>query len=171
MPWKTFGLVIFDEFHERSIYADVALALCREAQQVLRPDLRIMVMSATLDMPQLSSLLKASVVQSQGRQYPVDIIYTGQQDEYLISELTTETIKRALDEQEGDILAFLPGEGEIRRCEEALRKSRSGIQIHPLYGQLPPKSTVCGHHARQTRQTEGSTRHFNRRDQFDHRRN
>lgn len=130
------GMVIFDEFHERSIFADVALALCREAQQVLRPDLRIMIMSATLDMPQLSSLLKAPVVQSMGRQYPVDIIYTGQQDEYLIADLTAETIKRAINEQEGDILAFLPGEGEIRKCEELLR-GKSGVQIHPLYGQLP----------------------------------
>lgn len=131
------GLVIFDEFHERSIFADVALALCREAQQVLRPDLRILVMSATLDMPQLSSILKAPSVQSQGRQYPVEVIYTGQQDEYLIADLTSETIKRAISEQEGDVLAFLPGEGEIRKCEEQLKRALPTVQIHPLYGQLP----------------------------------
>ena len=70
------GLVIFDEFHERSLHADVALALCREAQQVLRPDLRIMIMSATLNMPQLTALLNAPVAESKGKQYPVEIIYT-----------------------------------------------------------------------------------------------
>jgi ATP-dependent helicase HrpB len=74
------GLVIFDEFHERSIHADVAMALCRESQQVLRPDLRIMVMSATLDMPQLTELLQAPVAESKGNQYPVEIFYTAEQD-------------------------------------------------------------------------------------------
>ena len=65
--------MIFDEFHERSIHADVALALCREAQQVLRPDLRIMIMSATLNMPELTELLDCPVAVSKGRQYPVEI--------------------------------------------------------------------------------------------------
>jgi ATP-dependent helicase HrpB len=83
------GLVIFDEFHERSIHADVAMALCREAQQVLRPELRIMVMSATLNMPQLTRLLQAPVAQSEGRQYPVEIKYAGGQDERLLPEVTS----------------------------------------------------------------------------------
>ncbi|MCG8310829.1 MAG: ATP-dependent helicase HrpB [Cytophagales bacterium] len=132
------GLVIFDEFHERSIHADVALALCREAQQILRPDLRIMIMSATLDMPQLTELLQAQVSVSKGRQYPVDIKYTGQQDEWLIPELTAQAVIRAVEEhKDGDTLVFLPGEAEIRKCEDILKKSLRGFMIHPLYGQLP----------------------------------
>ena len=132
------GLVIFDEFHERSIHADVALALCREAQQILRPDLRIMIMSATLDMPLLTELLQAQTATSKGRQYPVDIRYTGQQDESMIPELTAQTVIKAVREnKEGDTLVFLPGQGEIKKCEEILRKSLKGFMIHPLYGQLP----------------------------------
>jgi ATP-dependent helicase HrpB len=138
---KGVGLVIFDEFHERSIHADVALALCREAQQILRPDLRIMIMSATLDMPLLKEILKAPVSSSLGKQFPVEIKYTGQQDEYLIPELTAQTVKRAVQEnKKGDVLVFLPGQGEIRKCEEILRKDLSGFAIHPLYGQLPKSS-------------------------------
>ncbi|MEQ8582676.1 MAG: ATP-dependent helicase HrpB [Marinoscillum sp.] len=131
------GLVIFDEFHERSIHADVALALCREAQQVIRPDLRIMIMSATLDMPQLTTLLKAPSVVSKGRQYPVDIQYVGEQDLMLLPEMTARTIIKATKEHPGDVLAFFPGEGEIRKCEELLRKELKGFALHPLYGQLP----------------------------------
>ncbi|GAB1446739.1 MAG: ATP-dependent helicase HrpB [Cyclobacteriaceae bacterium] len=131
------GLVIFDEFHERSIHADVALALCREAQQVLRPDLRIMIMSATLDMPQLTDLLKAPAVVSQGRQYPVEINYGNGVDMFLIPELMARAILKASKEKEGDILAFFPGEGEIRKCEELLKKELKDFSIHPLFGQLP----------------------------------
>ena len=93
------GLVIFDEFHERSIHADVAMALCREAQQILRPDLRIMVMSATLDMPELSTMLNASVVISEGRQYPVEINYSGESDVRLLPELAARVVKSALQKQ------------------------------------------------------------------------
>ncbi len=131
------GLVIFDEFHERSLHADLALALCREAQQVLRPDLRIMIMSATLNMPQLKSLLKAPVAVSEGKQFPVEIIYSGDADETLLSELTARTVMKAVKENEGDTLVFLPGEGEIKKCEELLRGSLPEFAIHPLYGQLP----------------------------------
>lgn len=132
------GMVIFDEFHERSIHADVALALCREAQQILRPDLRIMIMSATLDMPQLTELLKAPVAISEGRQYPVEIKYTDLQDEWMIPDLTAQTVIKAVRaHKEGDILVFLPGQGEIKKCEDILRKSLKGFRIHPLYGQLP----------------------------------
>lgn len=130
------GLVVFDEFHERSLHADLAMALCREAQQVLRPDLRILVMSATLNMPQLSSLLSCPIVESKGRQYPVEIIYAGEADETLLPELVSRAIVTASQEQTGDILAFLPGEAEIRRCEELLDKQLSNFSIHPLYGQL-----------------------------------
>ncbi len=131
------GLVIFDEFHERSIHADVALALCREAQQILRPDLRIMIMSATLDMPKLTTLLNAPVASCSGRQYPVEIKYTGQQDAWLIPELTAQTVLQAARENhEGDVLVFLPGKAEIKKCEAVLKKSLNNFMIHPLYGQL-----------------------------------
>ena len=131
------GMVIFDEFHERSIHADVALALCRETQDVIRPDLRILIMSATLDMPQLTEMLKAPVAQSMGKQYPVEIKYTGEQDLRMIPEMAARTVIKAVREQEGDTLVFLPGQGEIKKCEEILKKELSGFMIHPLYGQLP----------------------------------
>ncbi len=134
---EQFGLVIFDEFHERNLQADLALALCREAQQVLRPDLRLMIMSATLNIPQLQNLLNAPVIESKGRQYPVEIIHTNDADEFLLPELVSQTIARAVNEQEGDVLAFLPGEGEIRKCEEILRMNLPEFSIHPLYGMLP----------------------------------
>lgn len=131
------GLVIFDEFHERSIHADVALALCLEAQQVLRPDLRIMVMSATLDMPQLKAMLNAPSAESKGKQYPVEVIYTGEQDVMMLPEMTARTVLKAVRDHEGDALVFLPGEGEIKKCEEMLKRELTEFAIHPLYGQLP----------------------------------
>lgn len=131
------GAVIFDEFHERSIYADVAMALCREAQQRLRPDLRILVMSATLNMPQLTELLKAPVAKSDGKQYPVEIIYTGAADEMMLPEMTARTILTAVREKDGDALVFLPGEREIKKVEELLKKELRDFAIHPLYGALP----------------------------------
>ncbi len=131
------GMVIFDEFHERSIHADVALALCREAQQVLRTDLRIMIMSATLNMPQLTSLLKAPAVVSEGRQYPVEVSYEGDIDEFLIPELVSKTIIKATKKHEGDILVFLPGQREIQNTADILKKELRGFGIHQLYGSLP----------------------------------
>ena len=132
------GMVIFDEFHERSIFADTALALCREAQEVLRPDLRIVVMSATLDLPQLTTKLGAPLVSSQGRQYPVQVIYAGQSDVKMLPEMVARTVVQAAGEHEGDILVFLPGQGEIIACEGLLRRMLPGTHIHPLYGMLPP---------------------------------
>jgi ATP-dependent helicase HrpB len=137
------GLVIFDEFHERSIYADIALVLCRESQQILRPDLRLVIMSATLNIPQLSAILKAPVVESKGKQYPVELIHTGQRDLMLMPEMTARVISQAIANDQGDILAFLPGEGEIRRCEEILKQQLKHISIHPLYGQLPPVAQMA----------------------------
>lgn len=131
------GIVVFDEFHERSIHADVALALCRESQQVLRPDLRILIMSATLNMPELTRKLKAPVVESKGRQYPVDVFHVGDNDHTLLPEMTARTIEQAVKKNDGDVLAFFPGQGEILKCEELLRRSLRGFSIHPLYGQLP----------------------------------
>ncbi|MCF8429117.1 MAG: ATP-dependent helicase HrpB [Bacteroidia bacterium] len=133
------GLVIFDEFHERSLFADVAMALCREAQQILRPDLRMMVMSATLNMPQLTALLNCPVAVSEGKQYPVEVKYVGEGDAFLLPETTSQVIVKAVKENEGDVLVFLPGEGEIRKCAELLKGKLLDFAIHPLYGQLPQR--------------------------------
>ena len=131
------AMVVFDEFHERSIHADLALALCRESQQILRPDLRVLVMSATLDLLQLSELLQCKVLKCSGRTYPVAIKYTGAQDLHLLPENTVFTVMKAAQESTGDILVFLPGEGEIRKVEALLRPKMRNIAIHPLYGMLP----------------------------------
>jgi ATP-dependent helicase HrpB len=133
------GLVIFDEFHERSLFADVAMALCREAQQILRPDLRMMVMSATLNMPQLTALLNCPVAVSEGKQYPVEVKYVGEGDAFLLPETTSHVIVKAVKENEGDVLVFLPGEGEIKKCAELLKSKLLDFAIHPLYGQLPQR--------------------------------
>jgi len=130
------GMVIFDEIHERSLHADLALALCREAQDILRPDLRIMLMSATINSTELSDRLKADVLESQGRQYPVDLIYTDASDVRLLPEIAANTVVRAVKEQKGDTLVFLPGEGEIRKCEALLKAQFSDIMIYPLFGML-----------------------------------
>ncbi|WP_373493116.1 ATP-dependent helicase HrpB [Aquiflexum sp.] len=134
------GLVIFDEFHERNIHADVAMALCREVQQILRPDLRILVMSATLDMPQLQALLKAPALRSDGKMFPVEFHYSGDFDPSLMHEMVSNTVINASKENSGDILVFLPGQGEIKRTEAILRKNLPEFAIHPLYGQLNPQA-------------------------------
>jgi ATP-dependent helicase HrpB len=132
------GLVIFDEFHERNIHADIAMALCREVQQVLRPDLRILVMSATLDMPQLQALLSAPAIKSEGKIFPVEFHYTGDFDLPLMPEMVANTVINAAKNQQGDILVFLPGQGEIKKTETILKKHLPEFAIHPLYGQLNP---------------------------------
>lgn len=132
------GLVIFDEFHERNVHADVAMAFCRESQSILRPDLRIVVMSATMDMPQLSKLLSAPMIESKGRQYPVDVRYANDVDERMLVEMTAQVVRQAAQENTGDILVFLPGRGEIKQCEELLQKALPQVAIYPLYGLLSP---------------------------------
>jgi ATP-dependent helicase HrpB len=131
------ALVIFDEFHERSIHADVALALCREAQLTKRNDLRLLIMSATMDLPELSSKLKAKIIESEGKQYPVVVHYTGETDLLLLPELTARVVKKASKANKGDILVFLPGQSEILGCKELLEDKLPNTVIHTLYGQLP----------------------------------
>jgi ATP-dependent helicase HrpB len=132
------GLVIFDEFHERSLHADLALALCREIQSVLREDLKILVMSATLDEEKLSSVLgNAPVIGSQGRQYPVTHKYIAPESNLSLSTIVARTVLKALRDEEGDLLVFLPGAGDIHRCTELIEAEASGICICPLYGDLP----------------------------------
>ncbi|HET8860446.1 ATP-dependent helicase HrpB [Marivirga sp.] len=133
---KDVAIIIFDEFHERNIHADVALALARFTQQNTRPDLKLLIMSATLNQQLLAKALNAKVVASKGRQYPVDIVYAGNLDNRLIAELTTEQIKKSLYDDEGDILVFLPGQGDILAIQDLLRKSKTKAAIYPLFGQL-----------------------------------
>ena len=132
--------IIFDEFHERSLHSDVALALTREAQLVIRPDLRIVIMSATIDASTICQALDAELIESEGRMFPVEVIHTVEEaNEQNAAEVVAHVIRQAYKEQEGDILAFLPGEGDIRRCQELLSGALGNTQIRPLYGMLSPK--------------------------------
>lgn len=133
------GLLIFDEFHERSIHADLSLALSRMIQEYLRPDLRILIMSATLQSNELSALLKAPVVQSEGRQYPVDIHYCSIPNALISTEGLEEVVLHAAQKNDGDMLIFLPGEAEIKRNAERLASLLPHFAIHPLYSKLNPK--------------------------------
>jgi len=130
------GLVIFDEFHERNLFSDVGLALCREVQQVLREELRIVLMSATIDSEQLSKLLQAPVIQSKGRQYPVEVNYLQEVEEYAIGEDAARQIIPLTKQHPGDFLVFLPGQGDIRKAEEVLRRALPSDLVVPLFGQL-----------------------------------
>ena len=129
--------VIFDEFHERSIHSDEALALTRQSQALLREDLRIIIMSATIDTEALATELQAPVIESEGRMFPVEIKHTAKEaTPETVSELVAHYIREAHKTEAGDILAFLPGEGEIRRCEELLGQALGATHICPLYGML-----------------------------------
>ena len=136
------AMVIFDEFHERSLQADLALALCLDIRRALRKDLKILVMSATLDCGPVASLLDgAPVISSAGEAFPVEERYLPDEQDRPLHARITATVITALRETSGDILAFLPGGGEIRACCESLRATlegkAAGISIHPLYGDLP----------------------------------
>lgn len=132
------GLVIFDEFHERSLHADLALALCRDLQEVLRPELRLLIMSATLDGEKLSSLLnKAPIVTSKGRQFPISFHYAGYEDRVPLPQQMARVIRTAMREHEGDVLAFFPGAGEISRTAELLEADQTSARIFPLFGDMP----------------------------------
>lgn len=131
--------IIFDEFHERSLHSDVALALARESQEIVRPDLRIVIMSATIDTEEICQALHAPLVESEGRMFPVEVRYADEIDWNNMREGTAafaRTLISAHREQEGDILAFLPGEGEIRLCQELLGTALGRTHICPLYGML-----------------------------------
>lgn len=132
------GLVIFDEFHERSLHADLALALCRESQQVLRNDLRILIMSATLDSDELlKALQQPPLITSQGRQYPIAYHYFEPDDSLPLVKNVNRLVLKALRENEGDLLVFLPGSGDIHRTANALEEAGVSAKIYPLYGDLP----------------------------------
>jgi len=142
------AVVIFDEFHERNLQGDLSLALCLQSQEYLRADLKLLVMSATLETEAVAALLgDAPVVSSEGRSYPVHVHYLPQQqphrqlpdDNRQLPALMARKIAEWTDEQEGSLLAFLPGVGEIKQVEELLRERlahREEITIAPLYGDL-----------------------------------
>ncbi|HLI11299.1 MAG TPA: ATP-dependent helicase HrpB [Alphaproteobacteria bacterium] len=135
------GLVIFDEFHERSLEADLALSLVLDLRQALRPDLRVLVMSATLDGAAVARLLgDAPVIESEGRAYPVETRHLEAPPRERLAPAMAEAVRRALAESEGDILAFLPGEREIRATARLLEEASlpAGVVIALLYGALPP---------------------------------
>ena len=131
------GVVIFDEFHERSLNTDEAFALTRQCKELLRNDLRLVVMSATIDTAALAETLRCPVLEGEGRMFPVDVIYSAEEaDMQNVSRLVAKTVLRAHNEQEGDILAFLPGESEIRQTAEMLDGRLGRTTIMPLYGLL-----------------------------------
>jgi ATP-dependent helicase HrpB len=133
------GLVIFDEFHERSLQADLGLALCLDIQQGLREELRLLVMSATLATEAVAGLLgDAPVIRGEGQSYPVELCYLDAPPQGRIPEIALKGVRRALAERQGDILVFLPGGGEIRRLGELLAPEleRAGVDLCPLYGDL-----------------------------------
>ena len=136
------GAVLFDEFHERSLDADLGLALALEARAGLRPDLRLLVMSATLDGARVARLLgdapmPAPVIESEGRAFPVETRYLGRTSQRIDDDMAS-AVQKALREEAGSILAFLPGQGEILRVAERLRErvSDPAVDIAPLYGAL-----------------------------------
>ena len=157
------SVVIFDEFHERSINSDLALALTRQAQQIIRPDLKVVIMSATIDASNICAALQAPLIESEGRMFPVELHYADEDtDPRDIAAAAASTTIEAYKKYEGDILVFLPGQAEIERCFELLSKSQHftaspsqpittstsqhlttttphHLTIHPLYGNLSPE--------------------------------
>ncbi|MNM43991.1 ATP-dependent RNA helicase HrpB [compost metagenome] len=134
------GLIIFDEFHERNLNADLGLALSLESQNVLREDLKLLIMSATLDGERVAELLGgAPVVRCAGRTFPVETEYAPPPKSVPLEKAAADAVRRALAALPGDILVFLPGEREIRRTEAELKSAPPppGTFIAPLFGQLP----------------------------------
>lgn len=137
------GAVILDEFHERSIHTDLAVAFLRELQQV-RDDLKVVVMSATITTGPIAEYLDCPIVESEGRTYPVDIDYLDKPSDDRIEVQAARAVERILAEpdDDGDILVFMPGAGEIERTIDAVEPAarRRGVEVLPLYGALPPEN-------------------------------
>ncbi|TDX63897.1 ATP-dependent helicase HrpB [Methylosinus sp. sav-2] len=134
--------VLFDEFHERSLDADVGLALALDAQAGLRDDLRIVAMSATLDGARVAGLMGgAEIVESEGRAFPVETRYLGRDSNERLEEAVIRAVTRALAEEKGSILVFLPGQGEIQRVANFLGERRlpADVDIAPLFGAMDRK--------------------------------
>lgn len=146
------SIVIFDEFHERSINSDLALALTRQAQEIIRPDLKLVIMSATIDTTAICQTLRAPLIESQGKMFPVETVYAADDvNTYDMVQEMVATIVRAHHDHQGDILAFLPSQGEILKCEEMLNgiiakaddssadNMWAATTVYPLYGNLSPE--------------------------------
>lgn len=133
------GAVLFDEFHERSLDADLGLALARDSQTVLRDDLRLLVMSATLDIAGVSKLLDgAPVIEAEGRMFPVETRYLGRNPVERFEDAMAKAVVQALHAETGSILAFLPGQGEIHRTVQRLKERLRdpSVDVAALYGAL-----------------------------------
>ncbi|MCB1378321.1 MAG: ATP-dependent helicase HrpB [Alphaproteobacteria bacterium] len=133
------GLVIFDEFHERSLDGDFGLALTLDVQRGLRDDLKILIMSATLDAARVGGHLgDAPLIKAPGRVFPVETRYLDKAQRQTVAQDAVRAVFRALGETAGSILVFLPGEAEIRRAEQALKDASlpANVTVHPLYGAL-----------------------------------
>lgn len=136
---ESVGAVLFDEFHERSLDADLGLALAREMQKLLREDLRLLVMSATLDVVGVSRLLDgAPVIEAEGRAWPVETRYLGRNPSERFEEAVARACLTALGEEVGSVLVFLPGQGEIHRVARLVneRLRLPNVDVVPLYGGL-----------------------------------
>ncbi|MGY6586919.1 MAG: ATP-dependent helicase HrpB [Wenzhouxiangella sp.] len=134
--------VIFDEFHERSLNADLGLALVREIQQALRPDLRLLVMSATLAIEPLKALLDhPPLLSSQGKSFPVEVHYRPRPRERRLDDFVAASVLHALNAEPGSQLVFLPGVGEIKRVAERLEgQLPQDVDLCPLFGQMTPEA-------------------------------
>ncbi len=135
------GVVVFDELHERNLHSDLSLAMTRRLQREARPDLKIVVMSATLETQPIADYLGGCpVLTSHGKLYPVEVRYLERPDSRPLPAVTAAGVRRILDETPGDVLVFLPGVGEIRRTAELLAPlAEAGVRLLPLYGDLPPE--------------------------------
>jgi len=134
--------VLFDEFHERSLDADLGLALARDSQKLLREDLRLLVISATLDGAAVARLLEdAPVIESQGRAWPVETRYLGRDPAARLEDQMARAVRKALAEEGGSLLVFLPGQGEILRTRDRLAEAGlpANVDLAPLYGALDPR--------------------------------
>lgn len=131
------GAVIFDEFHERRLNNDMGLALALDAQAALREDLKIVIMSATLDTATVALAIDAPVIESHGRQFPVETRYLGRSTDRIEDQMER-AIRKALQQSDGSILAFLPGAADIRRLAERLERVPPDVMVAPLFGALSP---------------------------------
>lgn len=129
--------VIFDEFHERSLSSDLSLALTREIQGVIRPDLRIVIMSATIDAEPLTRALSAKHIHSPGRSFDVEIVYGDDFEIRDCAAVVARAVSKAFHSHDGNILAFLPGQAEILSCRDMLATNLPGAEIQTLYGTMP----------------------------------
>lgn len=129
--------VIFDEFHERSLSSDLSLAITREIQELIRPDLRILVMSATINADSLTKTLGANHIHSSGRSFEVEIVYCEDYDVRDCASVVARTVSKVVRNHDGNILVFLPGQAEILKCRELLVENLTDVEVHVLYGTMP----------------------------------